>query len=180
MVQEVETYHRVFPLRKGIPREEFKSRLKLPARLFSSALKKLENQGDLTEQGPLVKKTGHSIRFNPQQQRQVDNLLSRFAASPFAPPTVKESQAEVGDDIFAALIDLGQIVLIHPEVAFRIEDYDQMVAEVRLLLEKNGTVTAAQVRDHFNTSRRYVLAFLEHLDARGITIREGDLRRLKR
>lgn len=180
MVQEIESYHRVLPLRKGIPREELKSRLKLPARLFSAALKKLENKGELTEQGPLVMRPGHSIRFNSQQQRQVDNLLSRFAASPHAPPTVKESQAEVGEDIFAALIDTGQIILIHPEVAFRTEDYDQMVAEVRLLLEKNGTVTAAQVRDHFNTSRRYVLAFLEHLDARGITIREGDLRRLKR
>jgi selenocysteine-specific elongation factor len=180
MVQEIETYHRVLPLRKGIPREELKSRLKLPARLFSAALKKLENKGELTEQGPLVMRPGHSIRFNSQQQHQVDNLISRFTASPHAPPTVKESQAEVGEDIFAALIDMGQIILIHPEVAFRKEDYEKMVAEVRRLLEKNGTVTAAQVRDHFNTSRRYVLAFLEHLDARGITIREGDLRRLKR
>ena len=180
MVQEVEAYHQTLPLRKGIPREELKSRLKLPARLFSVVLKKLESQGDLTERGPLVLRPGHSIRFSPQQQRQVDTLLSRFAASPYAPPTVKESQAEVGDDVFAALIDTGRIILIHPEVAFRTEDYDQMLAEVRHLLEKNGTVTAAQVRDHFNTSRRYILAFLEHLDARGITIREGDLRRLKR
>jgi selenocysteine-specific elongation factor len=180
MVQEVTAYHRTLPLRKGIPREELKSRLKLSARIFSVALKKLESQGDLVERGPLVSRPEHTIRFNPQQQRQVDDLLSRFAASPYAPPTVKESQIDVGDDVFAALVDLGQIVLIHPEVAFRKEDYEKMVTEVRQLLEKNGTVTAAQVRDHFNTSRRYILAFLEHLDSRGITVREGDLRRLKR
>jgi selenocysteine-specific elongation factor len=35
------------------------------------------------------------------------------------------------------------------------------------------------VRDRFKTSRRYALAFLEHLDATGITIREGDVRRLR-
>jgi selenocysteine-specific elongation factor len=40
-------------------------------------------------------------------------------------------------------------------------------------------VTAAEVRDHFNTSRRYVLALLEHLDATGVTVRDGDVRRLK-
>jgi selenocysteine-specific elongation factor len=180
MVQEVQAYHRTLPLRRGIPREELKSRLKLPARIFSVALKKLESQGDLVERGPLVSRPEHTIRFNPQQQRQVDGLLSRFAASPYAPPTVKECQIDVGDDVFAALIDLGRIVLIHPEVAFRKEDYEKMIAEVRQLLEKNGTVTAAQVRDHFNTSRRYILALLEHLDSRGITVREGDLRRLKR
>jgi selenocysteine-specific elongation factor len=40
-------------------------------------------------------------------------------------------------------------------------------------------VSAAQVRDHFNTSRRYVLALLEHMDEVGITMREGDVRRLR-
>jgi selenocysteine-specific elongation factor len=180
MAQEVEAYHRALPLRRGIPREELKSRLKLPARLFSVVLKKLQSDGILVESGPLVLQPGHTIRFTQNQQNQVDILLSRFAASPYAPPTVKESLAELGDDVFTALLDTGRLILIHPEVAFRKEDYEQMLSEVRSLLEKNGTITAAQVRDHFNTSRRYVLAFLEHLDARGITIREGDLRRLKR
>jgi len=46
-------------------------------------------------------------------------------------------------------------------------------------LNKKGTITAAEVRDHFNTSRRYVLALLEYLDAQGITVRVGDTRRLK-
>jgi selenocysteine-specific elongation factor len=180
MVQEVETYHRSFPLRRGMPREELKSRLKLPGRLFSVSLHKLVETSALEENGPWVLRPGHTIRFTPQQQRLVDTLMKRFADSPFAPPTVKDSQAEVGEDIFTALVELGQIVLVPPDVAFRKEDYEKMMSEVRHLLEKGGTVTAAQVRDHFNTSRRYVLAFLEHLDARGVTKRDGDLRRLKR
>jgi selenocysteine-specific elongation factor len=54
-----------------------------------------------------------------------------------------------------------------------------MVSEIRDLLKKQNAITAAEVRDHFNTSRRYVLALLEYLDAQGITVREGDSRRLK-
>jgi selenocysteine-specific elongation factor len=54
-----------------------------------------------------------------------------------------------------------------------------MIAEVRRLFEQRGSLTVAQARDHFNTSRRYVLAFLEHLDAIGVTARAGDERRLK-
>jgi selenocysteine-specific elongation factor len=180
MIQEVEAYHRSYPLRRGIPREELKSRMNLPVRLFNVALRKLEREGALEEAGPLVLRPGHTIRFNPQQQQLVDRLMARFAAAPFSPPTVKESQAEVGENIFNALVDLGRIVFIPPDVVFRKEDYEKMLAEVRRLLEANGTITAAQVRDHFNTSRRYVLSFLEHLDARGITIRDGDVRRLKR
>jgi selenocysteine-specific elongation factor len=180
MVQEVEKYHRSFPLRRGMPREELKSRLKLPGRLFSLALLKLVGASALEENGPWVLQPGHTIRFTPQQKHLVDMLMKRFADSPYAPPTVKDSQAEVGEDIFTALVEMGHIVLVPPDVAFRKEDYEKMMAEIRQLLEQGGTVTAAQVRDHFNTSRRYVLSFLEHLDARGITVREGDLRRLKR
>jgi selenocysteine-specific elongation factor len=70
-------------------------------------------------------------------------------------------------------------VPVSDEVVFRREDYESMVREVRGLLDRHATITAAQVRDHFDTSRRYVLALLEHLDNIGVTVREGDVRRLK-
>ena len=54
-----------------------------------------------------------------------------------------------------------------------------MVADVRNLIETHGSLTVAQARDHFKTTRRYVLAFLEHLDSQGITKRAGDARVLK-
>ena len=183
-VQEVENYHRTNPLRPGMPREELKSRLKALSkaspRLFNAALRKLVAEGSLEENGPLVLRPGHSIRFTPHQKSSLDRLLARFAASPFAPPSVKEVQVEVGEDVYLALLDLGQLVAVAPDVVFRKEDYDRMVDGVHRLLEQHGTLTAAQVRDHFNTSRRYVLALLEHLDSIGITLREGDVRRLRR
>jgi selenocysteine-specific elongation factor len=178
-VQEVEAYHQAYPLRRGIPREELKSRLRLSTRLFNAALYRLVTGGVLEEAGPLVLRPVHAIRFNPQQQKMVDALLARFTASPYSPPTVKECVAEIGEEIYNALVDLGELMPIPPEVVFRREDYEHMVADVRRLLEKQGTITAAEVRDHFNTSRRYVLALLEHLDSIGVTVREGDVRRLK-
>ncbi|HEX9028582.1 MAG TPA: SelB C-terminal domain-containing protein, partial [Anaerolineales bacterium] len=182
-VQEVESYHHANPLRAGMPREELKSRLKPltkgSARLFSAAYRRLIEQGALEETGPLVHRPGFAIRFTPQQESSIDRLLGRFAASPYAPPTVKEAQSEVGEDVLAALLDQGRLISVASDVVFRPEDYNYMQTEVHRLLEKQGTLTAAQVRDHFNTSRRYVLAFLEHLDATGVTVREGDVRRLK-
>jgi len=54
-----------------------------------------------------------------------------------------------------------------------------MLKSVRNILGAEGSISIAQVRDHFDTSRRYVLAFMEHLDAIGVTIRVGDVRKLK-
>ena len=182
-VQEVESYHKSYPLKSGMPREELKSRLKTltkaSPRLFGAALRRLVAQGFLEEAGPLVLRPGHNIIFTQPQKLGVDRLLRRFAESPYAPPPVKECQAEVGEEVYAALVETGQLVAVAPDVVFRPQDYNHMVAEVKRLLEKGGTLTAAQARDHFNTSRRYALALLEHLDAIGVTVREGDLRRLK-
>jgi selenocysteine-specific elongation factor len=178
-VQVVENHHQMFPLRRGMQREELKSRLKVTPRLFNATLKKLVAEGRLVESGPLVFLPGHEIRFNPRQESSVQSLLARFKSSPFSPPTIKEAQSEIGEELFNALVDLGVLVPVSPEVVFRREDYHRMVEEVRRLLQASGTVTAAQVRDHFNTSRRYALALLEHLDEVGVTVREGDVRRLK-
>lgn len=177
---DLESYHQSFPLRRGMPKEELKSRLRLPTRLFNVAVRRLAAAVVLEESGPQLRRPGHAIHFNPVQQRQVDGLLARFAAAPYSPPSVKECLADVGEEILAALQDMGRLVSVAPDVIFRKEDYDQMVAEVRRLLETHGKLTAAEARDHFNTSRRYILALLEHLDAAGMTVRDGDLRRLRK
>jgi selenocysteine-specific elongation factor len=85
----------------------------------------------------------------------------------------------VGEEIYNAMIELGMLIPIPPDVVFRKQDYDLMVSDIVKLLKEKQTITAGEVRDHFNTSRRYVLALLEYLDALGVTVREGDIRRLK-
>jgi selenocysteine-specific elongation factor len=178
-IQEVEHHHQANPLRRGIPREELKSRLKASPRIFAALMSRLEAQGYLQETGLLISRSDHRIRFTPDQEKLAGNLMARFAAAGYAPPSVKECQAVVGEDLFAALVDLGGLVQVSPEVVFSRDGYDRMVQEILRLLDVHKTISAAQVRDHFITSRRYVLALLEHMDAIGLTTREGDVRRRK-
>ena len=106
--------------------------------------------------------------------------MAQFTASPFAPPSVKECQAEVGEDIFSALLEFGDLVAVSGEVVFRKSDYEAMVEKIRQTIAQKGQVTLAEVRDLLQTSRKYVQALLEHLDAIEVTVRNGDFRRLKR
>jgi selenocysteine-specific elongation factor len=54
-----------------------------------------------------------------------------------------------------------------------------MVEKLRVTIQQKGQITLAEVRDLFNTTRKYVQALLEHLDSIGITLRDGDARKLK-
>jgi selenocysteine-specific elongation factor len=184
VIEDLQQYHDAYPLRQGMPREELKSRLKslvqIHPRFFNAALHQLVSQDSIAEIGPYVRLPEHIIRFNPQQNQAIERLMDQFAASPYTPPSVKECVAKVGEEVFNALLEQKKLVAVGAEVVFRQEDYERMVAEVRRLIQAKGQLTAAEARDHFKTSRRYILALLEHLDAIGITIRDGDVRRLRR
>jgi selenocysteine-specific elongation factor len=44
------------------------------------------------------------------------------------------------------------------------------------MIDAEGGVTAVALRDRFGASRKYAIGLLEHLDAIGMTRREGDTR----
>lgn len=169
-------YHRNSPLRAGMPREELKSQLNLTSRLFAAALNRLASTNVLIEKGGMVALRGHTIAFDARQQAKVDALMREFEGYPYSPPPLKECREAAGDEIVSALIALGQLVVVSSDVAFRKADYELMVAQIRATLERRGEITLAQIRDQFHTSRRYAQALLEHLDAKGVTRRVGDIR----
>jgi selenocysteine-specific elongation factor len=180
-LDEVQRYHGAYPLRMGIPREELKSRLHLqPAvlatRIFTACLQLWTKAGLLVEHGSMITAPGYSIRFTAAQQAQVNRLLARFESSPYSPPSIKEAQSEVGEEIYDSLVGLGELVPVSPEVVFRRQDYERLVSWLDEFFQANESLTVAQFRDTFQTSRRYALGFLEHLDSIGLTIRTGDLR----
>jgi selenocysteine-specific elongation factor len=180
IIQITDTYHRDFPLRRGIPREELKSKLKLTPRVFNSAMTQLVNQNLLIENGKSVSRPGYAIKFGVSQQTQINELMRKFESNPYATPSVKECQAEVGNEILNALIELGELVPVSQDVIFRKKDYDEMVEKVRAQLQRKGSITLGEVRDMLNTTRKYIQALLEHLDSIGATMRDGDFRKLRK
>lgn len=176
---EVARYHAANPLRDGMPREELKSRLKLEAPLFAAAFKRLLDEGALLMDKNLVKTPNHTVSLSAGQRTWLKPLMARFEAAPFAPPPVSECVTAAGNELYRALVETGELVQVSDDVVFRQADYQTMLAFVREHLKIHATLTVAEFRDHFHSSRKYALAFLEHLDAGGVTIREGDFRRLR-
>jgi selenocysteine-specific elongation factor len=176
----VEEYHTGYPLRRGMPREELKSRLKLAPRVFNALITRLALEGSLVERSALLAMPAHKIIFDNQQQAHIQKLMHMFEQNPFSPPGFKDSQAEAGSEVLNALIEMEELVLIPGDVLFRKLDYDDAVHRIHAILLQKGTVTLAEVRDLLKTSRKYAQALLEHLDTTGLTLRDGDVRRLKK
>jgi selenocysteine-specific elongation factor len=175
------TYHRQYPLRPGMPREELKSRLQLPTRLYGDFLARLVQEGTVAEAGTAVRLPEHAVRLTPDQEAVAGRLLALLRATPLAPPTLPELRAALGpaaldDELLGALVALGEVVRVGDDLVFTAEAYREMVDAVVAFLQERGKITVAEVRDRFGTSRRYALPLLEHLDRERITRRQGDER----
>jgi selenocysteine-specific elongation factor len=180
LAAELAAYHAALPLRSGMPREELKSRLKLDAKIFNAVVAQSASEGVLAENVASLRAPDFKVTFSPAQQKSVDALIARFDAQPWAAPSLKESESRVGADVLAALIELGRIVKLSEDVLLLQETYQAAIERLIVHLKAGQTLTVAQARDLFDTSRKYALALLEYLDAQGITRRVGDARVLKR
>jgi selenocysteine-specific elongation factor len=179
-LETVKTHHQNFPLRRGIPREELKSRLKLASRPFHALVSALVARQVLVESASVLAMPGHEVRLDSAQQLKVQALNRKFEQNPFGPPSLKEAQAELGEEVLNAVLETESFVMISSDVIFRKPDYDLALAKIKELLVQREKITLAEVRDLLGTSRKYAQALLEHLDSIGITMRDGDYRKLKK
>jgi selenocysteine-specific elongation factor len=178
LVGIITEYHGERPLRLGMSREEVRSRLKLPAAVFNPLISQAVADNLLADDGALVRLPTHQVEFTAQQQKAVDQLRQQLASAGFNSPSVKECKTAVGEDVYFALADLGQLRQLNNEVVYATNTYEQIIQQTTDYLQQNGRINAAQTRDLFNTSRKYAIALLEHLDDIKITRRVGDDREL--
>lgn len=167
-------FHRIYPLRPGMPREELRNRLKLKVGPFNSVVAALGGDGFVESNGALVWLPSHEVVLNSDQQNAVDNYLKLLASEPYSPPT----DSPIDPELLAGLEADGKVVAAG-EVVFLAEAFKEMRERVAEHVRNGGTININEVRQLFGSSRKYVLAFLEELDRKGVTIRRGDDRILR-
>src|SRR5919198_6516044 len=106
------SHHRGYPLRRGLPKEELRTRLGAEPRLFVRLLERLKAQDTLAEDGPFVRLTSHAVRFAPEQERQVRQIVDVLREAGVAPPDRAEWETalRVSPELTVALLDQGVLI----------------------------------------------------------------------
>ncbi|MDE2966174.1 MAG: selenocysteine-specific translation elongation factor [Chloroflexota bacterium] len=172
----VSDYVESYPLRAGLPREDLRSRLKLPQRAFTYLQELMTDSGQLLVRDGSFDLPGRSVALSAEQQAQVDALMLRLRDQGVRPDT----DPSLDPDLLEYLEAQHLIIRLKDGVNLERRAYEGMVAETRALLEEQERATLAEVRDRLGTSRKIAQAFLEHLDTNRITRRVGDARVLWR
>jgi selenocysteine-specific elongation factor len=122
----------------------------------------------------MITLASHSPVLGEDEQRIADAYLAGLRAHPYASPVDGTPRPEIMEYLLAsdAIVRAG-------DVFFAADTYAEMVTRITARLREKGTITLAEVRDMFGTSRRYAQALLEQLDAERVTKRVGDERVLR-
>jgi selenocysteine-specific elongation factor len=195
-LQLVQDHQQRYPLRRGLSKEEWRTRLNLTAKMATEVFAELhatgrleavepgtsERETTLTERvarpGSLIRLPGFQPQFTAAEQRQVEQLLQRFQAHPYMPPGRSEAEAMVGGEVVNALLEQGYLVKVGSGegVLFARSAYEAALSKLVTYLREHDRMTVAEARDVIGTSRKYILPLLEHMDSLHITRRQGDER----
>ena len=171
----LQTYHNQNPLRPGVPVQELRSRLDLPQPVFIRALAQLTQEGIVVESGRSLRLPDHQVELTPQMEQQVESYLAALGKDPYSP----SSDQTLDPELLAVLIDSGKVVKVNESVVFTADAYKEMADKIIAHLKSEGSITVADARTMFNSSRKYLLPLLEYLDQQQITRRVGDERVLR-
>jgi selenocysteine-specific elongation factor len=77
------------------------------------------------------------------------------------------------------LRDRKELVELKGGILFTEKDFNNVVASVTDYLKEARTAKASDIKSHLKSSRKYIIPLLERLDHIGVTMRDGDYRKLK-
>jgi selenocysteine-specific elongation factor len=169
LLPTLRAYHTRYPLRRGMPREELRQRLRLAPRLLPSVLAEAVRRDLIATDATSAWLQSHNPQPTPTERRALDAHLAALARTPYSPPT-----PPFDPELLAWALERNLLVKIADEVYFLPATYSELLAWVEQTIRSSGSVTVGQFRDAFGSSRKYALALLEHLDARNITRRVGE------
>ena len=180
------SFHAERPLAEGANYSKMRSQLRIDEATFDMLIDELIKSGEVARKGSALSLTSHQITFNDEELRISEEIERIFLQKDFTTPSEQElialldsySQEDVRN-VFQAMLLQGKLIRISRDIVLHSDVVEKTLDSLREFLQRRGQVTISEFRQLANTSRKYAVPFMEYCDATGITVRDGDHRRLK-
>ena len=147
---------------------------------FNAVFDALAESGFIV-QSAAIQRLGFTISLPPNLQGAANRIRKALSEKADEPPARKQIiTSKEEEQAMQFLIDSGEAVELNKELALLRIGYDKLCESAQKFLKEHEEASVSQLRQHTGVSRRVMIPFLQFLDAQGVTVREGDLRRLKK
>ncbi len=178
-------YHRANPLKPGLPKEELKTRIKLHAdpKLVTFAASRLIAEGKARAQEDLIALADHKVSLASDLTEIKANILAAYRQGGLTPPRYREVADKLGgdgvSDVMALLLKEGSLVKLKEDLFYDPEALEGLKKRVVEFLQSHGEMTTQDFKELAGVSRKYLIPLAEYYDRQGVTIRVGEVRKLR-
>lgn len=182
LLELVAAYHRQFPVKSGIFKEELKSRLQLKSLLFANVLQRTIKDQRLVLEKDIIRFPDHQIRLEADEKVLKGNVLRIYRQAGLQFPDFRDliSELKVTEAEVRTMVRLlekeGELIRVREGIYIPSGDYEQLKKKVVSYLKNHGELTTPQFKEIVGLTRKYVIPLIECLDMYKVTQRQGDIR----
>ena len=177
----LKAYHRTHPSDRGMPLETLRHGLRAPEPLVARALSDAAAAGRLRLTDGLAVQSGFVPRVEGGDA-EIDRVVRILEEAELCPPSLAELEQRTGRRDVAAILRLaaqaGRVEAVERERYYARPALERFTATLAAI-GQGSLIAPAEIRDRLGISRKFMIPLLEWADAKGITERVGDQRRLR-
>jgi selenocysteine-specific elongation factor len=188
ILEQLDKFHHKHPLKPGMLKEELKSKFPhgVSPKLINLVINRMVKENDIVLEEKTMRLAGHKISLAGDQAEVRGKIIAAYRDGRLMPPYFKElinnfkldpGQAK---DVLMLLVDEGQVIKVKEDLYFDAAAVEALKKELVEFLKSNGEITTPRFKDMTGASRKYVIPLAEYFDARNVTLRIGDIRKLRK
>ncbi|MBF0450741.1 MAG: selenocysteine-specific translation elongation factor [Candidatus Magnetomorum sp.] len=185
--ERLQSYHETFPHRTGMPRQELKSRFPntFPTALFQILIDRLLEMNHIQVHQEFVFMSSHHANLSDDMLQMKDKVYDLLKTSGLASPSLKEISQQFNleqqqvETLLTFLENENQIIRISQNIAVCQHLLNALEKQLIEYLQANETLTPQDFKNLTHVSRKYSIPLIEYFDRKKITLRVGDIRKLR-
>ncbi|MGR3515863.1 selenocysteine-specific translation elongation factor [Sulfitobacter pontiacus] len=184
VVAALQRFHADYPIKQGAALSMLQRVTPLRG-LEPFAQAELHRRGEVVLRDGLVSLARHDpfAVLAPQQLARLTEIEERMRAGGTSPPDVRQFDAPDDADLIALLVAQGRLVslaniALKKQVVFHAATIGQAQRSLAASFPPPTAFTTSAARTALGTTRKFIVPLLEHLDALGMTLRDGDTRQI--
>ncbi len=185
IVGTIDKYHKDFPLKAGLIKEELRSRTTGAGnlKLFNYLVNQLTHEGVIVQDKEVVHLKDHRVTLAQDQEETRRQIEKIYLKSGLQPPYFKELKEKfpgnTGAEVLEVMVKEGLLLKVKEDLFFHHKTVGNLKDRLIDFLKKNGEITTPQFKDLTGVSRKYTIPLIEYFDLNQITVRVGDSRVLR-
>lgn len=185
IVGALKGFHTAQPHVRGMDMAAVRSSAGLRQDVADLAMKELASTGTVKLEGSTARLGTHEPSLVDAETDLARNVEALYRKKKFSTPRPAEAaevlhaDAKAVDRVIEHLVDQRILTRLGPGLYMHRDAVEEGERILREYVREHGELDSYYFKTLIGSTRRYALGLLDHFDAKGITIRHGNVRRLK-